>query len=477
MPAHQFSSISRLCCVLIGLLIISGCSVIQPQFPEVSKTAVPSTFSVPGANPELSKPWWLQFKNDELGKLIESGLSHNFSVQATWARLRQAQAAAVKAGASKYPTLTANLGATHSRSENSSGSNTSTDLYSLGLTAAYEVDLWGRVQASRKQQQLSAEISREGLYTAALTLSSQIAKTWVAIVTLQEQQKLVKEQLAIQQKLLGLLEHRLSLARVSLLDVYQQNQSVLSLENSLIPLEAREKLLYHQLAVLLGRSPGTLERIQTRLLPELTSPARAGVPADLLERRPDVRTSKLQLESAAWQVVQKKAERLPRLDLSLSLTMSAAEIGELIDNWILRLGATLLAPLFDGGTRKMEVKRTQAVVDERLAGLRHQLLVAVGEVEDALVEEDRYHRSEAGLSGQITLSDKTLQEATYRYLNGISDFLPVLREQLQSVNLKMERIKTRSEMINARIDLYKALGGSWIPESVRASRQEQPPQS
>jgi len=157
--------------------------------------------------------------------------------------------------------------------------------------------------------------------------------------------------------------------------------------------------------------------------------------------------------------------------------MSAAEIGELIDNWILRLGATLLAPLFDGGNRKMEVKRTQAVVDERLAGLRHQLLVAVGEVEDALVEEDRYHRSEAGLSGQITLSDKTLQEATYRYLNGISDFLPVLREQLQSVNLKMERIKARSEMINARIDLYKALGGSWIPQSVRLSRQEQTPQS
>ena len=477
MSAHQLSLFGRFCSLLTVLLIIPGCSVIQPQYPEIPKPVVPATFSIPGANPELSKPWWLQFDNDELNQLITRGLSDNFSVQATWARLKQARAAAVKAGASQYPTLTANLGATHSRSESTSGSSSSADLYSLGLTAAYELDLWGRLEASRKQQQLGAQISREGLYTAALTLSSQIAKTWVAIVTLQEQQKLVKEQLGIQQKLLGLLEHRLSLARVSLLDVYQQNQSVLSLENSLIPLEAREKLLYHQLAVLLGRSPGTIDRIQTRLLPELTSAARAGVPADLLELRPDVRGLKLQLESAVWQVVQKKAERLPRLDLSLSLTMSAAEIGELIDNWILRLGATLLAPLFEGGTRKMEVKRTQAVVDERLAGLRHQLLVAVGEVEDALVQEDRYNKSESGLSDQITLSDKTLQEAIYRYLNGISDFLPVLREQLQSVNLKMERIKTRSEMINARIDLYKALGGSWIPERVHLSRQERTPQS
>jgi len=300
MSAHHFSLISRFCTFLIVLLILSGCSVIQPQFPEIPKTAVPATFSIPGSHPELSKPWWLQLKNDELDQLIKQGLSHNFSIQATWARLRQAQAAAIKAGASKYPALTANLGATHSRSESSSGTSSSIDLYSLGLTAAYEVDLWGRVEASRKQQQLGAEISREGLYTAALSLSSQIAKTWVAIVTLQEQQKLVKEQLAIQQKLLGLLEHRLSLARVSLLDVYQQNQSVLSLENSLIPLEASQKLLYHQLAILLGQSPGTLDRIQTRLLPELASAARAGVPADLLEHRPDVRTSKLQLEAAVW---------------------------------------------------------------------------------------------------------------------------------------------------------------------------------
>ncbi len=463
---------NRVVLLSVVLLLQAGCSIIEPEYPEIPKSVVPNSYSTPGSGVDLSKPWWLQLENTELTSLIEKGLANNFSIQATWARLRQAQAAAVKAGSAKYPTLTANMGASHSRSESTSSSSSSTDLWSLGLTAAYEVDLWGRVKALDQQQKLSADVSREGLYTALVSLSAQIARAWVGIITVQEQQKLLREQLNIQQELLGLLEYRLSLARVTLLDVYQQRQSVLALENSLIPLEANERILYHQLAILLGQSPGTIGRVQTRLLPRLASVAQVGLPADLLTMRPDVRASRLQLEAAAWSVVQARADRFPRLDLSLSLTMSAAQIGELIDNWILKLGGTLLAPLFDGSKRELEVKRTRALVDEKLAALRNLLIVAVGEVEDALVEEEQYHRSDAGLQNRIMLSDKTLQEATYRYLNGISDFLPVLQEQLQSVNLRMDLIKTRSEMIKSRIDLYKALGGSWIPEIARQSNTE-----
>lgn len=463
--------------LLIITVLLSGCSLIQPEQATLPREDVAQHFSTKSTNPDLSEPWWLQFQNNELNGLMTKAISNNLTVRETWARLRQTQAAAAKAGAAKLPDLSGNIGASHNRTEDSQGSNTNENQWSLGITAGYEIDLWGRVEASHKQQQLSADINREGIYTAIMTLSGQVTKTWVTIIALQEQQKLLREQMEINQKLLELLELRFSLARVSLLDIYQQRQTVLSIENSLIPLEAREKLLYHQLAVLVGQPPGSLERVQTRILPRLNSVAQVGVPADLLNARPDLRASRLQLESAGWQVVQARAERLPKLELSLSLTMSAAQIGDLIDNWILKLGSTLAGSLFDGGKSRAEIERTKAVVDEKLATYRLVLLQATQEVEDSLVSEERYHKSATGLTRQITLSDKTLREATYRYLNGLSDFLPVLREQLQSVSLKLELIQTRAEIINSRIDLYKALGGSWIPETARTASNTISPKS
>jgi len=454
--------------LLIPWFLVSGCSLIEPEQRDLSSGDIPNSFSILNSHPDLSNPWWLQFQNNELNGLISNGLSHNFTVRETLARLRQAQAPAVKAGAAKLPALSGQAGASSSRTENSTSSNRDIDQFTLGFTASYEVDLWGRVEASHRQKQLQTEISQEALYTAIMTLSGQVTKTWIAIIGLQEKQKLLREQLEINQKLLELLQYRFSLARVNLLDVYQQQQTVLSIENSLIPLGAQEKLLYHQLAVLVGQPPGSLDRINTRILPELKSMASVGVPADLLDLRPDLRSSRLQLESAGWLLVEARAERLPKLELSVSLTMSAAKIGDLIDNWIFKLGSILAGPLFDGGRSRAEIERTKAVVDEKLAAHRHVLLQAIREVEDSLVSEERYHQSDTGLSHQITLSDKTLQEATYRYLNGLSDFLPVLREQLQFVTLKLNRIETRAEMAKARVDLYKALGGSWLPETARS---------
>ena len=446
---------------LLISLLLSGCALLSPTTVTLPETDLPQQFSTGESSPGDQRPWWEQLHNDELNRLLKTAIGNNLTVRKTWAKLRQARASAIKAGADLLPEITGKGSTTPFHSEGPSGVNTSST-WSFGLTSSYEIDLWGRVTADHRQQELSAFSKEEQVRTAILTLSGQVAKTWISIISIQEQKKLLREQLSINHKLLDLLKHRFSLARATLLDVYQQRQTVLSLENTLIPLEARNKTLYHQLAIYLGHPPGTLPKIRTKTIPRFQSVARIGLPADLLDQRPDLKDARLQLESATFQVVQARAARLPKLKLSLSLTLSASDLAELVESWVTALGASLSGSLFDHGYTSAEIERTRGIVDEKLSNYRLLLLQAIGEIEDALANEEQFRKSETVLSSRILLADKTLQEATYRYLNGISDFLPVLQEQLQSVTLKINQIKNRAELASSRINLLKALGGSWL---------------
>lgn len=406
-------------------------------------------------------PWWESLQSEELNTLIEISLEDNFSVQQAWARVKQSQAMATKTRADTYPQLDGSAGFANTRGQNDQGQETTSDDFTLGLSAAYEIDLWGRVQAEIAGSRAQADAAREDLNAAAFSLSGQVAESWVNLLDAKQQKAQLEEQLELNRKLLELVEMRFSTSKASALDVYQQQQTVKAIEGGLITIQATQDITLHQLAVLSGHPPTTDLHLVQSIFPGISAVPPTGLPTDLLYRRPDILAAEHRLHEATWEIAVARAERLPQFRLTGAFSYNSGLLETLLDTWVLRLAANLSGPIFDGGSGKAEVQRTRAVAEERLAAYRQTVLTAILEVENSLVREQQYRATRENIRQQIDLTKKAYREATYRYLNGLSDFLPVLREQLNLITNQLDFIRAGSNLLTARIGLCKALGGDW----------------
>jgi NodT family efflux transporter outer membrane factor (OMF) lipoprotein len=443
-------------------VLLSSCAIYAPDERNFYED-VPSTFTLYSENGyDTANRWWENFDSPELNALIEEALTNSPSIQQSWARLAQADAVARKAGAAKSPTLSYDARAGGTWLEN--GGSDPIESYNAGLDASYEVDLWGRIKSETEAAALDREASRERLNTAAITLSSRVAQSWSAIIAQQLQLEVIKLQLEANETSLELIELRFRQALSSALDVYQQRQTVAGTE-SLIP--QREQLVATQkstLAVLLGHSDFQAPRVKQDKLPKIGPLPSIGIPADVLANRPDVREAGLKLRSADWQVSAAKADRLPALRLTGSVDYNSGDISTLFDNWAANLAASLTGPILDGGRRKAEVDRTMAVVDERLAAYKETVLDAIKEVEDALVSEQKQREYIERLDKRLGAARQSHEEAINRYRNGMIEYTTVLIQLNTLQNLERDRVVAQYDLINDRINLYKALGGSWPNE-------------
>ncbi|MEJ2655827.1 MAG: efflux transporter outer membrane subunit [Desulfobacterales bacterium] len=450
-------------CLTGILMIVASCAPFKPKTRPSPAGELPKTFSL--YTPE-SKPvnrWWKEFNDSGLNTLIDAALSDNFSLKEAWSRLNQARALAVQAGAALYPDLTGTAGASYERERFGNGSRTteSNDEYSLGVVSSYELDLWGRIRSERESVLLEMSAVRQDLNAAAMTLAAEVANRWINIIAQKMQKQLLERQLKTNLLYLELTELRFRNAMVSALDVYQQKQIVESVRAEIPLVEAQEQLLRHELAVLLGKPPRTLLSIRRENLPALTALPATGIPADLLSARPDLQAAGMRLKAADWQVAAARANRLPAISLTAQARYGNSDMDVLFDNWLLSLAGNLTAPIFDGNLRAAEVDRTLAVADENLAAYRRTVLTAIKEVEDALVSESKQREHIKGLEKEANTAKKALAEAGNRYRNGLTDYLPVLTQLLTFQRLERDLIQQKTNLLIARINLYRALGGTW----------------
>jgi len=455
-PNHLLRTLLAVTLLLTG----SSCIDLRPQVEEPLPADFPQQFSLYSPGSKSLNPWWYNFNSAELNRLQTMGLEDSPDLQIAWARVRQSEAVAVKTGADRFPDLSATgTGATLRTNRN--GDDAYDDFF-LGLNLSWEADLWGRVRSQSESSTLSFQASREDAYATALSLSGQIAEAWITLLSQRQKRQQLEEQLHINGKLMELMDMRFMMAKASALDVYQQRQTVSAIKGGLIKVQAQLQLSLHQLALLTGKAATTNMGLEQNTFPEIQATPVTGLPADLLSDRPDIRAAGLRLQSSTWRVAAARADRLPRLQLDASLHYSAGILDALLDTWILRLAGSLSGSIFDGGKRTAEVDRTLAVIDERLASYRKVVLVAIREVEDALAREHEFRQTIDNIDQQIELSDNAYREATWRYINGLSDFLPVLHEQVNQITLQLDRIQAGGDLLKARIGLHKALGGSWL---------------
>lgn len=463
--------------LLAWTLVLGGCT--QKAGTYESPVVTPEGFSATGAA-LLPDKWWTSFEDPVLDALIKRALAGNLGLRSTWARLTQAEATARKIGADLYPTLDIDTGVEGSK-KRSRASATSAKVwsmdtsseFSLGLSSSYEIDLWGRVRATADASTLDAQATAEDVRTAALTLSAEVATTWFTLVEEYGQIDLLESQLRTNEQVLELLEFRFRRGQVNATDVLQQQQLVESRRGDLATVRAGAAVLRNALSILLGDAPGMgdIPRVNDlTLLPPLPA---TGLPADLVRRRPDVRKAHTQLMAADRRLGAAIANRYPKLSLTAGVSSSAEYTRDLFDNWLATLAANLAAPLFDGGERKAEVARTKAVVEEYLNDYGQTVLDALGEVEDALVEESQQRTYLGSLEQQMNISDKVIQRMRDRYLSGSVNYISVLDALLTHQNLERTHLTARRQLIEFRIDLCRALGGGWQmdPPAVTASKE------
>ncbi len=435
----------------------------KPPMP----TEIPSSFTTTGVEP-LPDSWWLSFQDDELNVLIEQALKDNFDLAVAWDRLAQAEAVAKKSDTSLLPQADLESGFRRSRQETQSSSVYST-LYSLGIAAGYEVDLWSKIRSLQQASWLDVQAQHEAVNTAAITLTASIASTWYQLAEAKALIRIATEQIETNRKVLNIVNVQFRKGTASAADVLRQRQLVASTEAQLILAEEKVELLQYQLSVLMGYQPELVWQQTAIELPELPPMPNLGIPAEVLWRRPDIRQDYRKVQAADQRLAAAIADQYPRISLAVNVETSAASVHDLFDDWLANLVANAIQPVFDGDLRKVEVERQNAIVLERIHTWGQTILDALGEIETALTREKQQTLFLESLRLQLGLARETNNRNRERYIKGQTDYIRVL-ESLQSLQaLERSIITAQRTLIGYRIDLYRSIAGSFdLPQPTPA---------
>ena len=455
----------NLMAALCVVIILSGCvSRVAP----INKTtvALPSTFSRSGTA-ELSGNWWLAFEDQALNDLIEQALSDNFSLKSSWARLNQANALYAKNRATLFPSLEGDASAGHSINR-SDGSSINTDTLLVGLSASYEIDLWGRIDSTIEAARLDREATAADLDTAAISLTAEVALTWYRLMQQHLSLALYDHQIETNTKALELISAQFRTGQVPLVDVLQQRQLIESQQGEKVLLLSEKGQTEHSLAILLGQVPGALQLPMPTQIIELPELPVTGIPTELIQSRPDVRSSFLAVQAADQRVAAAISDQYPSLRLNASVETVSTSSSSIFSDYLASIIAGLTAPLFDGGLRKAEVARTQGAAEEQLNVYATRVLTAVSEVEDALLREEKQQQYIESLQDQLDLATQTIEQVKDRYLYGVENYQRVLTALVSLQSLQQKMITAQTDLLINRVELCRALGTSWRYSNTKA---------
>ncbi len=454
----------RFSSVVILLVFLSCCAPFQPQPRPLQPLPLPKSYLVSLEATTARERWWEAFESPELNRLISDALDDNLDIRAARARLRQARAQARKAGAPLIPGLNLNGEASKSQSYRNHDLVSDSTEVNAGLAASYELDLWGRIRAGQQAARRNADAALKDVQAAAVSVAGEVAATWVDLLAARQEISILEQQIELNTTRLELQLNRFEKGLATALDVSQQQEILAATRSELPQLRAREQILTHRLALLLGRSDPRRIELNRTALPQPIPLPDTGLPADLLWSRPDVQAAYLRLLSADWDTSVARADRFPAISLSASAALTSDSFGLSWADWLSRLSSSLTAPLLDGGSRSAEVDRTRAVADQLLADYAAALLEAIKEVHDALVREAAQRETIDRRIEELGAAKQSRTQARLRYLKGQSSYLNFLDALRNVQSLERSVLKARAELLTYRIALYRSLGRRWSRE-------------
>jgi len=459
----------------LGLLLLAGC-VAAPERREVDTdihppdawTADPAP--TPGAQ---DSAWWESFGDPDLDELIELALERNLDLHAAVARLDRAVAQAKIAGADLKPSVGIGLDAGRRR-QNFIGfpfgpggeiPSTTFTSYGLSLGVSWEIDLWGRIRATARSAVAEMQATEADLYAARLSIAAQTAKIWFSILELRQQVTLADDSVTSFRLSANQVRSRFEAGTRPPLDL---RLALSNLAGAAALLDLRRTQLdiaERQLEVLLGRYPdrSIVRALEPGKLPDTPPPIPAGLPSELLTRRPDLVASERRLAAADQRYLAARRSLYPRLTLTASGGTMTETLGDLVSGdfrvWSILGGLT--QPLFEGGRLKAGVEQADAISRERLVGHVAGVLGAFAEVESSLAAEAYLAGRERHLGEAARQLIAARRLAEERYRRGVGTYLIVLESQTRAVTAESSWLDVRRLRLDNRVNLHLALGGGF----------------
>ncbi|MBL8484301.1 MAG: efflux transporter outer membrane subunit [Rhodocyclaceae bacterium] len=463
----------RRAAAVAATLLLPGCAAVGPDYRRPPLEAPPrwSAGQLPAAAaPGLEQvAWWKNFGDAHLDRLLEQAVDANLDLVQAQARVLQARAALIAAGAARAPQLAASASLARSRSSENSlpgaAAGQVTSLYQGGFDARWEIDLFGGLRRGVEAADARLAASIEQRHATLLTLLAEVARNYLLLRAGQEQLAITRRDIARQQETLAVTRQRHGLGLAPYFDVTLA-EAQLAADTANIPAqETAIKAALHRLGVLLGRAPAdTLPELATpRPLPQPGALDTAGLPSELLARRPDLRQAERELAAASADVGAALAELYPKFDLTLGLGLQAARpalLGRAASRiWSVVPGLSM--SVFDAGRRRALVAGRSAVHDELRAKYQAAFLSALEEVENSLTAFYAEQQRRTLLAEAVTANEQAVALAGERYRRGLTSFLEVLTAQTLLYASQRKLAQSQADLVTGLVALYKALGGGW----------------
>ena len=439
---------------------VAGCSV----GPDYQRPAVDQPKTWDGAPSQPDWPgltWWHDFHAAELDRLMNAAHDGNSDLAIAVARLKQADAQAVIAGAPLLPQVDA--GASGERVRQQPSYKTGSKLYSASLSASYEFDFWGALRDQAEAARLTAAASAFDRETAELTLQSAVANSYFSLLSLNERIRLAEDNLKAAESVLGAFQARLEVGTASALDVAQQENVVATQRAVLPPLIEQQRQGRDALAVLLGQAPEGTSAPDGELRAVRLPAVAAGLPSGLLQRRPDVQSAESKLQAANRNVKASVAALFP----SITLTAQGGGASSSLSDLFKPAGAfyTLIGgvaqPIFRGGALEGGQLLAEGQYDEQVATYRKAVVSAFADVEDALAAVEQEGRRAEADKIVVQTAQRAYDIAQAQLYSGTVDILTVLNTQRSLFQAEDELAQARLSHAQAVVGLFKALGGGW----------------
>ena len=454
-------------------LALAGCAI-GPDYVRPA-TPLPASYAETAGSEQatVNARWWSLFGDATLDQLVDKALQNNADLRQAIARVEQADAVAREAGASFFPEITGNAGGSNTQA------STKTAIYnsalprirnsrSASLSTSYELDLWGRVRRANeaaKASQLATAYARDSV---RLSVAGLVTATYLGLRAADAQLQMTAATLKSREESVKLVNTRIEAGLSAPVDGLQAATALSAAQAQQAELTRQRALAEHQLALLTGNPSLKVAAGDLRSLPLPPQPP-AGLPADLVAARPDIRQAEQELVAANAGIGIAKAGYFPRLSLTASLGSESKALSDLFSagsgTWALGLGA--LMPILDFGRTSARVDQAKAVNQQSLIAWQNALAIAYKEVRDALVSLREDATADAAQQSRVDNAARVLAIVEKRYAAGHAGYLEVLDAQRSHNEAAIAAISARQARLLASVDLFKALGGGWQPEAAR----------
>ncbi|MCW1884779.1 TolC family protein [Luteolibacter flavescens] len=447
--------------------LLGGCTLHSPSSRmDAAGTAPESWSATREARSGVDHRWVKTIGGSPLVSLVDEAQRANPSLQASAARVDQAAAVAKIAGAERFPTLGAGTQASRQK-QNFLGQASTANTFGVSLQAAWEVDLWGKVRSGAEAAMADAEAQQQNDRALRSSLAAQVSKAWLAVAESNEQVALADQAVKSREESSTLVRERFERAIAddggSAAQVRLSQTELSTAKSDLERRRGERERALRQLELLLGRYPSGNVASGAKL-PKLPAIPPAGLPSELLLRRPDLLAAERQLAAAGRRRDQAVKALFPSISLTGSLGTSTDQLEDILKSsaGVWSLGGSLTQPIFQGGRLRGGIEQAEAAEREAAANLQRVVLDAFGEVEQSLIAEIYLRRQEQELTHAVTLSQDAAERAGEEFRTGTGGVLTYIAAQNRQIEAASALVSVRRLLLDNRVNLHLALGGDVV---------------